>query len=527
MDVCCLSDLQWKHLLIAAGLLCWELLHGSPSCSVTQLLSVVPDVVTKHLSAVMAPRFTPRKRNRAPSSAPAPASTDDEEEGGGSSPGLGGTTPVRPAPAAAGAPGPSDTAGIAHAIVEHSRPELLAARAGVIDAMKAALGEVMDQQFAGMVDKRGPLAELVRAICKEEIAAHSEQQPKPEAATAEITKAVCASVVHVIKTTPQARNVHEMGKDELEAAAKKSVRGFKRFREYLPEVMARRIVAIAADAEAPDDVLTIFFPAAARKNRTYSNTEFDKLIMSLLNTIYKKNWLKPKEERPFIMQHKRQLDVEALDVLDVALLALGRSALHEGRSEARGLFFELFAVYFILPGASMELEADDASPPVLGAGADSAYFAVVQKIQASATGIVGGPDAAPVHNVTRKACLYTIASIILQGITLQPYAFEPQVIHPAACNLRTILISTEPVSDDGDASGTVWTREAHKDAEKREGSGVWSLLLPMSDRRPAIIKSVQTLTPTEKQNIRAAEQGGADAGAGTSNAELAPQPSWL
>lgn len=236
----------------------------------------------------MAPRLTPRKRSRAPSTVPAPASTDDEEEGGGSSPDLGRTSPARPAPRTGGAHGRADTAGIADAIFERSRPDLLAAHAELINGTKAAVGQMMDQKFTELVDKRGPLAELVRSICKEEIVAHSEQQPKLEAATAEITKAVCTSVIHVIKTTPPARSVHELGKEELEAVAKKSVGGFKRFREYLPEVMARRIISIAADEDAPDDVLTIFFPAAARKNRTYSNTEFERSSCRCLTPSTKK-----------------------------------------------------------------------------------------------------------------------------------------------------------------------------------------------------------------------------------------------
>lgn len=39
------------------------------------------------------------------------------------------------------------------------------------------------------------------------------------------------------------------------------------------------------------DVLTISFPAASKKNKTYSNTAFDKMIKSLLHALYDQNRL--------------------------------------------------------------------------------------------------------------------------------------------------------------------------------------------------------------------------------------------
>lgn len=411
----------------------------------------------------------------------------------------------------------------------------MAAPDATINAMRAMISEVIEEMLSKALDKSGPVAALVRSVCAEELAARAEAQPSTDAIAATISKTVTAAVVHVIKTTPQARSVYEMGRDELDAAAKKSVSGFKKFREQLPQVLTRRMSAIAADADVPNDVLTIFFPAAARKNQTYSNVEFDKIIMSLLNTIYKLNWLKPKAERPYILQSKQQLDVHALDIIDEALLSLGRTALHEGRSEARKLFFKLFAVYFMVPGASTALQAPEATVPVLGAGSCSVYFAVVQKIRASESGKVDGQASSSVHVVTRTACLYTIAGLILQGMVLKPHAFPPEVVHAAACNLRDILVTTTQMSADGSTGQAGWTTEVHKQAEGREGPGVWSLLLPMSDRRPALLRDVQRLTASEKQEIRAGNRARAAAASAIAAAPVAEnpesagteQPSWL
>lgn len=442
---------------------------------------------------------------------------------------LGGTTTPGRRAGAATPPGPADTADIARAIFELSKPDLLAAREDLVVSLKQAIEKMLEETIAATLAEDGPVAELVRFICKEEIDAFGERQPKPEDIAASVSKAVGAAVIHVIKTTPQARSVHQMSKDELCAAASKAVSGFKKFREHLPDILTRRITAIAANDDATDDVLTIFFPPASKKIQTYSHVEFEKIVMSLLNTIYKQNWLKAKEERPFIMRMKQQLDVSSLDVLDVTLLALGRTALHEGRSEARKLFFKNFAVYFMVPGASMTLQDAEAIQPVMGAGANSAYFAVVQKIRASETGDVTLEPTPSVQIVSRQECLYNVAGLILQGMALHPHVFAPEVNHAVACNLRAILLSTEPVGADGSPSETLWTTEQHKDAEKRMGPGVWSLLLPMTDRRPALKRAVQTLTPSEKQDVRISEQVGATAGTAASAVDSAEpsQPSWL
>lgn len=171
-------------------------------------------------------------------------------------------------------------------------------------------------------------------------------------------------------------------------------------------------------------MLTIFCPPAARNHKTYANTEFEMVIMSLLDKVYKQNVQLPKEERPFILQAKKQLDVNGIDVLDDALLGIGRTALHKGHSDARKLFFKLFALYVMIIGASMQLEAPNAPAPVMGAGKNNAYFSVVQKIRASETGQVSRQASSSVHLATRHAWLYGIAAMLSQAMVLRPYTFS-------------------------------------------------------------------------------------------------------
>lgn len=435
---------------------------------------------------------------------------------------------------------PTDTAGIARAIFQHAQPELLMAQESILEALGDTMTALLDKKFAALVEKDGALAELTRGIIKEEIAAYGERQPKAEDVADGIAQKVSATVVKCIKTTPQIRSADQMGREELNATVAKAVGGFKTFRNLLPGVLNRRISTIDADArkdggEGAEDVLTISFPAASKKNQTYSNTEFDKMIKSLLHALYDQNRLKPVNQRPAVLRRKTKLDVNSIDAVDAALLALGRSALHDGRSEARKLFFKLFAYFFMVPGAAMQLSSKEAPAPALGAGADSAYFAVTQQLRASETGDLLADNSASVHEITRRACLYNVAGMLLQGIVLQPHAFDAVVINAAARNLRSILLSTEPVSD-GSTSSAVpnWTNDLHKHAEKQEGPCVWSLLLPMIDGRAALMKEVQVMTSIEKQALRGADEDRSvadDDSAGedvTTPATPSPaQPSWL
>lgn len=238
-----------------------------------------------------------------------------------------------------GGEGGTGAAGLPRTIDASAGPKLQAAGGCTINAVREMVGGVVDEKLLSAANPNGAVAGMGRSIVNEEIAADGERQSKLEDTAAAVSKIVSAAVLHVVKTTPPARSIYDMGRDELDAAARKSVSRFKKFREDLCEVLIRRLVAIVGDAAAPDDVLTIFFPPAARKNETYSSSEFDKIIMSLLNKLYKLNALKTKHERPFILQAKVQLDLTSLDVLDVALPAVGRTVLHQGRSEARKSFF--------------------------------------------------------------------------------------------------------------------------------------------------------------------------------------------
>lgn len=231
----------------------------------------------------------------------------------------------------------------------------------------------------------GPLASIILCTVKEEVDARAERQPKMETLGNQMTKKVSEAVIHVIKTTPRMRAVDDMSKSELSVSVYAAV-GSKKIRELLPEVLHRRITAIAADESSPDDVLNIGFPAASKKRKTYSNTEFDKVVKSLVHRLYEKNGLKPVEWRATVLRHKRRLVMKDMDNVHNLIMGIARQALHDGCSEARKQFFKLFAFFFLFDGATITLSEPDAVASVLGAGSGSSYFAVTTQLRASVSG---------------------------------------------------------------------------------------------------------------------------------------------
>lgn len=174
-----------------------------------------------------------------------------------------------------------------------------------------------------------------------------------------------AVVIHVIKTTPRVRCVDDMNKMELAIALDASV-GAEKFRELLPEVLNRRIIAMAADTTAPDVVCTIGFPAARKKRKSYSTIEFDMIIKSLVHKLYHNSSHKSLKQRTMVLRNKTRLAVNDMDLVDNILLAVARQALHDGRSEARKQFFQHCAFCLIVKEASMELLDPVAVAAILG-----------------------------------------------------------------------------------------------------------------------------------------------------------------
>lgn len=464
---------------------------------------------------------TARKRSRSAAAdvtAPSRASEDATDD-------VGPGTQVAGVTASPANLSPTDTRGIVEAIFLHSKPYLLSEWANCARGLEERMVSAVERNTTELLDPAGPLAGHLRCLVREELDAHMERQPQIDDIVAGVTKDIRAAVIHAIKTTPLSRSTDQMTKAEVSAAVATAV-GYKKIRELLPEVLSRRILAISQDDSELHDVTTISFPAASKKRKSYANAEFDKVIKSLVHKLYEQNALKSPDERPPILRNKERLLVHDMDLVDDLILAAARVALHDGRSEARKLFYRLFAFFLMTPGATMKLEQSDADAPAVGAGASSTYFSVIASLRASANGELTDDDCTKV--VKRNVCLYDVAAQLLQSIVLQPYPFDPAVVDAVARNLRHIL-------SEGDHS---WTNTSMKESEAVAGSGSWGLLLPMLDCRVSLSTEVQTLTPSEKYLLRsvtapdssvsaAAVVAPATDPSGASTSDAPAQPSWL
>lgn len=259
-----------------------------------------------------------------------------------------------------------------------------------------------------------------------------------------------------------------------------------------------------------------------------------------MHKLYEQNALKAVDERHSLLRHKTRLLMHDIDNVHVVLFAFTRVALHDGRSEARNIFYKLFAVFLILLDMSMDLAYPGALPPVLGAGQRDDYFAVEMKLKAPTTGDITASDSLEsssttnlpptTHPVQRTVCLYETAMHIIQGLVVQPFAFSSTVLDAAAKNLRGIVSSTD----------REWSTQLMKQAESVVGGYSWGLMLPMFDSRKTMNKDIRTFLAVEKHLVVAGDAAGESGGwggsgstgpSGAAGGSLGGgdtgQPSWL
>lgn len=207
-----------------------------------------------------------RKRSRAAGQDLPPLSSSEQDNAAVACAGLQGTALSTPPPRLS----PDDTRGLAEALFLHSKPHILSEWGAHSQALDERLVAAVERKIADMVDPAGPLASVVRCLVREELDAFTERQPKVDNALGNVIKEVREAVVQAIRTTPQMRTADQMTKTEVNAAISIAV-GYKKIRDLLPEVLSRRITAIAKDADSElHDVSTISFPAASKKRKSYS-----------------------------------------------------------------------------------------------------------------------------------------------------------------------------------------------------------------------------------------------------------------
>lgn len=400
---------------------------------------------------------------------------------------------------------PNDTAGIVKALFEHAKPLLVDAHNDYLDSVEVKLDE--------MVAANGPLVALFRAVVREELSAFESRQPSQTVVNESITNGVVAAVKVALKSSPRTRSVEEMSRAEVYAAVLASL-DVDSMRQMHASMLNLRVIANGKSAESKGDGITISFPAQRKKCESFSNKEFSKLIQCVMTKIYGSMAALEEDQRPPIFRKKVALLTKHLDRVDDVVEAVLRNAWNNGRSEARALFHRVIAFYLRADGASIALEHPSAPAPAVGSGKNADYFAIVCELQASVTGDLSTDSAdgsddplMGVHTVTRKACLYTLASRLLQAIVLLTYTFDAEAVNVVALNLRSIVAS----------ESRAWAQMSMKQAEAAKGPCTWALLMPVLADAKA--NEVQRLTETERQTLVAKAIAAAQATRSTGNDE--------
>lgn len=164
-------------------------------------------------------------------------------------------------------------------------------------AMETRLSALIHGRLDALAEPSGALSRSVGTKVKEELEQHKKRQPRSEALADNTAKTVCAAVRHTIVTTPQFRSADQMSKDELAVAARRAAGGPKKLRELFSEILVKRILALVEGASDEEilDVLTIWFPSSNKKAKTFSNSEFEKMVRGVVHQLYSMNKHTPKK----------------------------------------------------------------------------------------------------------------------------------------------------------------------------------------------------------------------------------------
>lgn len=375
----------------------------------------------------------------------------------------------------------------------------------------SAAASVPDQAPGGTSSSaEGILSEeAVRALVREELDAFAERRhPREDKRDKELVTSVAGAMESAIKKCLSEKPIELMSDDEVRKAMMVAI-PTKTVRQHHGPVLNGAMKMLMSDPRYMNDTLTMSFPATSQLLDTHVNEAFFKIIMGVLQRIYKANAELPKNQQPHVIRGKASVVPDATDRADRAAMTQVRGGMHDPRSRSRKYIWAMFAIFLMLQDAGMELVFPDAPKPASDKGEGADYFAVRTRITASCSGVLPlAPDAPTVPNVNeapagsplagchvveRPAHLYTIAAAILVRIVRETYTFDKEVVFHGAETLRGWLVS----------GNVAWKRMSHKDAEEQQQTGAWALLLPREHVRREVEIDVRTLQEKEKEAIMA------------------------
>eukprot|EP00170_Pyropia_yezoensis_P006469 contig_26406_g6490 len=288
---------------------------------------------------------------------------------------------------------------------------------------------------SGVDDGAGPAAGIgnaassneakVRPVVREELDAYEERRQRAvveqqEKLVKSTTDAVEAGMSKFFEEKP----VELMTDEEIQKAALASL-PTKSIQQHHGPVLNECIKMLMEDDRYKGDDLTASFPLSSPLYETLVNEAFSKIVLGIVQRVYRANGELPQEKQPHIFKGKDHIVPNAMDRVDRAVVNFTRNCLRDLRCKTRRSAVRMYLYYFLNNEGSVKLLFPDAQKPAVADGAGADYFAVEMELLASCSGLLpvgdipaprhdsdapAGFPLAGVHKVVRTRTLYQIAS---------------------------------------------------------------------------------------------------------------------
>jgi len=242
------------------------------------------------------------------------------------------------------------------------------------------------------------------------------------------------------------------------------------------------------------DSITFIAPPARMKANLWAREHSDHIIYGTVNRTYKAIQALPIV--PAVFESKTQFSVDSQDEVDKSMVAVTRNSLADGRAALRARFYTDIGFFKVWGSSTVRIRMlhPQEEEPLAARAAGSKYYAfettrVVTPVGAVVPAEGGAAAAAPAalgaRVITEEGCLVAVADGMLQLACRSPSSFEPIVLKALASNLRTIIVSTDPM----------WSTMREADiTTTSNGPGRWYLLCPRLGTRARLGSGLCTMT---------------------------------
>lgn len=190
--------------------------------------------------------------------------------------------------------------------------------------------------------------DAVRALVREELDAFAERrQPRDDKQENGLVTSVAGAMEGAIEKCLSEKPIELMSDDEVRKAMKVAI-PTKTVRQHHGPVFDGAIKMLMTDPRYVNDTPTMSFPATSQLLDTHVNEAIFKIIMGVLQRIYKSNSELPKNKQPHVNRSKASIVPDATDLADRAAMKQVRGGMQDPRSRTRKYIWAMFAIFSML-----------------------------------------------------------------------------------------------------------------------------------------------------------------------------------